>query len=196
MNRKFRHSYTHCYFVLRSIQVSSLAGYWNSSPTEFCVNNTTSKGRVWFLIAFGSTYFMSREMLLEKVYFRCRINKSYRKRLLKLKEDEKVKHKFILNVKISGKYLSQWHTVDRLLLGILFGDKNIVYATGDIFVIFVSIWTLMWPVLRPTSNEYGDGNSAGLPFTCHIFSALITFKFPSHFISLSAILFRPPTSSS
>jgi hypothetical protein len=187
MDRKFRFSCTHCYFVLRPIQVSSLAGYWNSSYTEFCVNNTkTSKGRVWFLIAFSSMYFISREICLQKVYFRCRIKKSYRKVLLKLKVDEKLKENFILNIKIWGKGLSKRHILvfhrcfTYYLIFSSYENKNIVFATGDIFCYIPLFTDFDVACLRPSSDEYGDSNPAGLPFFCHISS---DFNYPQ--ISLS-----------
>lgn len=196
MSRKFRHSYTHWYFVLRSIQVSSLAGYRNPSPTEFCVNNTTSKGRVWFLIAFGSTYFMSREIWLKKVYFRCRINTSYRKLLPKLKVDEKVKQKIILNIKMSGKYLSQWHTIDRLLLDIFLATETSYLQPEKFFVIFLvyGLWCGLFYGLPQANTEMANLQA------CHSLATspllLNTLKFLSHFISLSAVLVRPLTSNS
>jgi hypothetical protein len=122
---------------------------------------------------------MSREIWLEKLYFRRRINTGYRKLLLKLKVDEKLKQKIILNIKISGKGLSKRHISVFLspliiccfiyfLIFLSLGEKTSCLQLEIIFVIFLSLWTLMWPVLRLSSDEYGDSNPAGLSFPCHI----------------------------
>jgi hypothetical protein len=67
----------------------------------------------------------------------------------------------------------------------------------EIFIaIFLSLWTSMWPVLRLTSDEYGHGNHAGLPFACHTSSAFdylqisLSFHFlKRHLISTTHQLF-------